>query len=1413
MGRPEAPLDPDGGPVQRFAYELRQLRTTAGGPTYRAMAARVPYSVPTLSRAAAGEQLPSLAVALAYAEACGGDRAEWERRWHEAADAAQAAAGTGPDDDGGADSPYQGLARFEPGDHERFFGRERLVAEVAELVGNRRFAAVFGPSGSGKSSLLRAGLVPALREERGRFAAIRVLTPGARPLRTHGELLAVRPRTTSPAPGQEPGPGAGPGVRPGSGVPEASSAAVGGREARGSGDARSRPRTGAVPSAPAAVPPETPPALRGPAATGGGTAPDTLVVVDQFEEVFTLCEDPAERAGFLELLLAARDPAAGLRVVIAVRADFYGRCAAHRGLAEALSAASLLVGPMSQAELRRAVVGPAQRAALIVEREVTRRIVAEVEGEPGGLPLLSHALRETWRRRRGRVLTTAAYEASGGAHGAIARTAEDIHAALSEPQRRLARAILLRLVTPGDGSPDTRRPVPRAELSFGDPARTAVVVERLAGARLLTLDDGTVDLAHEALLTAWPRLGRWIDEDRERLRTQRRLTEAARTWEELDREPAALYTGTRLATAEEHFAAPAARAVLTPAELDFLTASGAFRASRRRRRRALLAGGALVIALALVAGVVAWQQNRTGDRRHREAEARRIAEVAHGLRYADPRQAMRLGVAAWRLADTTETRAALLGAVTQREEDVFELPEELTGRTTAVGPAPAGPTPEVRSAPAGPGTPAAEPATSGPAPSGPSLSDGPALPGPAASGPAADPGGPSLTGPRPGAGPRDDTAPGYTPPVLSADGRTLVLVREDRIRSWDLRGPDRPRTRVHPGPGASPYDSFALSPDGRHLAVADGNGGVRVRDLHTGRSSGRIPAAEPTGLTVARGGRVLVVARTDGTAEVWDTGARRRTLVARTGGRYGVEAVAVSADGTRVAVCGTGRPLGIWDITARTALPAPARGPAECALGAFDLSPDGRTAAVATDRGIRRWDTGTGRELAELPGERPGALRFSHDGTFLLAATTGELLLWRPAYPAAPVFRHTLEGDDVHTFALDLPRRGPGALRYANGDETAVRTLRLDRVTDDDWSPRPALPQRLTADGRVLARPAGPGRGFTLLDTATGRTVGAPPGSPCAPPPGGTAGPDRPAQECRLHSAFSADGQRFAHWDAVRRRVAVWDVERRRPHAYTRPHAVGEAVGAFALSADGHRLYTPRTGADGRELIDVWDVRTAGAGRYSGALPGIGGDAITVLGDATGLISSGGAFADLRTGRAVRRILDGNGVATTALSPDGERLAVASPLGRVTLWDGRLRHRLLTLSGGGRDTSRSVTVQKDGRTGTVVQVTFARVTALAFTPDGRTLAAGGSEGVRLWDVASGRPLGSPLPTAGDPVLSVAFSADGRTLHTAGLHSGPARHDLDPGALAAAVCARTGGGLSRAEWKAQLRDVPYRNTCD
>lgn len=960
MGRREKPLDPAAGAAPRLASELRRLRGQAGAPTYRAMAEDVGLSAPTLSAAASGGRMPTLPVLLAYVRACGGDEAHWEQRWREAtADAAEEAEAV----EEAATSPYKGLARFEPEDRGTYFGRGELVTELAAAIARHRVVALVGGSGSGKSSLLRAGLVPALRDEqdsRRRPALIRVITPSDHP----------------------------------------------------------------------------DPALLAPAAAAEG---DTIVLIDQFEELFTLCQDNFTRARFVDALLAARAPESRLRVVIAVRADFYGRCADHGPLADALRSATLLVGPMTSAQLRVAVIGPAQRDRLFVERALTARIVADAERQPGGLPLMAHALLEVWRRRRGKTLTEQAYDSIGGMSGAIAHTAEAVYARFTGEQAAVARRLLLRMVLPGDGTQDTRRPVDRAELP---PAvAQSAVLEELVRARLLTVDGATVDLAHEALLTAWPRLRGWIEADRERLRLHRALTEAARAWEALDRDPGALYRGVRLSAAREAFGDLGDRNdrargdleasdELTALEGEFHLASlaaheQALRTRTRgaRRRRSLLAALALLVCLAAVVGTVAWQQSRVSDRRHDEAEARRIAGVATALRTSDPRLAMRLSVASWRIADLPETREAVRGAASQREQSSFT--------------------------------------------------------------------------------PRDGTGDLQSQGRLSADGRILTKIGRDRVYRWDSRtGRSLGVTRI---PGDAFASVLAVSRDAGRVAYLDGLGTVVVRDLRDGQRSrrlGRLQGSYPEA-EFGPDGRLLLTEdadkeRSGSRVQVWDGETGR--LVFAAGAREGDGPSAqLSPDGKLLAACAyEDARLSVWDLEQKRRIPAPWTREADrelCDEGArFTFLPDSRALAVGVEGGVRTWDVRDGRERPRIRtgGEDTPEASFSADGAYAVTAQ-GDIALWHLAGPDRPLATYSPEGPYVVE-----PRVDPadGVLRFVVGGASTVKTLDVRAVLQATESERQGQPYRqaeFSADGAtaVTTRRNGQDWEFRLHERG-GRTTALP---------------------------------------------------------------------------------------------------------------------------------------------------------------------------------------------------------------------------------------------------------------------------------------------------------------------------------
>lgn len=587
MPRQERPLESEDTPLLRFAGDLRRLRRRAGLPSYRELGKRTNYSAAALSEALSGRRLPSLAVTGAVVRACHGDLDEWTTRWRDLA-AAQPAAGNDPV------SPYVGLAPYQVGDADRFFGREAVTGTLATLVEERPFVGVFGASGAGKSSLLRAGLIA--HSERTPL----LLAPGADPIT---ELAAaVAHLADEPAD-------------------------------------RVRRDLAAGPEA-----------LRGWLAKA---ADDLLLVVDQFEEVFTLCDEPA-RLWLIRALTTAAGPRA--RVVISARADFYGHCARHPELIAALHRAQVLVGPMSTEELRSAITEPAARAGASIETALVARLVADVAGQPAALPLVSHTLAETWRRRRGMVLTLAGYEDVGGIEHALARTAEHTFEALSDDDRGAARRLFLRLVVPGDGTADTRRRVPRTDLDVPD-----ALLDRLAAARLITIDRDSVELTHEALLRAWPRLAGWIDQDRDDLRAQHRLTEATAAWAAHDHDPDTLYRGARLDQAAR------LRDRLNPGERAFLDAGLAAehartlagrRATRRLRR---LAAGltALAVLLAGTASLAVAAQHRAARQRN-EALSLRAADAARSMITSRPREAAALALAAYRLAPTAESRDALI---------------------------------------------------------------------------------------------------------------------------------------------------------------------------------------------------------------------------------------------------------------------------------------------------------------------------------------------------------------------------------------------------------------------------------------------------------------------------------------------------------------------------------------------------------------------------------------------------------------------------------------------------------------------------------------------------------------------------------------------------------------------------------
>ncbi|MFJ4620389.1 helix-turn-helix domain-containing protein [Streptomyces sp. NPDC088812] len=927
--------------AEDFAEAVRRLRRERG-LSLSELAERVNYSKSHLSNVEHGRKRPNRELAAKLDAAL--DSGRTLRRLCETPGALPGQRAT--------PCPYRGLDHYGSDDARWFFGRERattaLVDRVAEAVRTGGGpVVVFGASGSGKSSLLRAGLLPAVAE--GALPG-----PDGRPW--HGVVMTPTARPV-----------------------DALARALAGHLDTGEGALAGRIRAGTAP----------------------GEARGLLLVVDQFEEAFTLCADPAERAAFVDALCALP------LVVIAVRADFFDRCLAHPALVGAVQRRPMALGAMSRDELAACVTRPAELAGLDIEPGLLDVLLHDLDPagrghEPGTLPLLSYALLATWRQRTGRRITVAGYRRTGGIQGAIAATAERTYLDLSPVQRDVARQLTLQLVRVGEEGADSRRHMERDRLVAG----AQEVLEAFTRARLFTVDGDRVEITHEALLRAWPRLAGWIDADRAGLRTHQRLTEAARAWADAGRAPSLLLQGAALAVAEQWAADHPRR--LTAAERAFL-AAGRREADRglRRLRRALAALAGLLGLLLIVASVAfenGQEARRQGDlatRQAREAEAVALTERISALRTADPALAATLSVAAHRRAPgLPAARGALLSSTG------LPHPTPLPGNDATV------------------------------------------------SAFAFGRGGTTAVGTRQGVvrlwrGARmtGEVRLGARHAVwglaFAADGRSLVVADTVETRVWRVDGRSaRPGGVVWADGGAR---DARFAPDGRTLAVAGADGALRLWDLtDPDRPRGpvvhRVSARALYSVSFSRDGSRLATGGEDGRATVWARGTRRLAYetagsVSFTGASVGE--AALSPDGRHLAVGLSDRDVWMCALdrggrcTARTRTGQRAEG----YTTGMAYSPDGSLLAVAGEAGgLQLRHPHTGLPLTTLA--HPNGLQsvaWGPGGRELYAGATagGTASVWRLPLPlllghAGQVYAVAL--DDAHARAATAALDGTAAL-------------------------------------------------------------------------------------------------------------------------------------------------------------------------------------------------------------------------------------------------------------------------------------------------------------------------------------------------------------------------------------------------
>ncbi|MGW3168267.1 caspase, EACC1-associated type [Streptomyces sp. NPDC001142] len=516
--------------------------------------------------------------------------------------APEASASPGPDsEDIDVPCPFVGLESFGPTNARYFFGREEAVADITNLVRDGGLIAIVGASGSGKTSLLRAGVIPALEALPERWTAATMKPGTATPtamLTHYSNALANHDRA--------------------------------------------------------------------------------MLLVDQFEELFTADVPKDERKRFISNLTAlASGPTT---VVIAVRADFYEACTRYPALVKALEGRQVVVAPMPPEQLLTVIKRSAEAAGLLLGEGLATTLlhharVHHAGGQTAVLPLLSHALLATWQQRSGTELTLAGYEATGGIEKAVANTAEAAYKALRTEDQPQVRGLLLRLVRLGEGIEDTRRRLPLGDLAAPHHLAAAErVMQKLADARLVTVDTDSVEIVHEALLYAWPRLRAWIEEDRATLLTLQQLSDAALAWDQAGRQETDLHRGPRLDTAvhaaREQQADDGTDRILGPVTRAFLDRSLEHRhiqehAVRRARhaRRAVTAGVCVLALLASVVTFISVREHRQAMRQTARIHSASLAADASMVTATDPGLAAQLAVAAYRSAPTEDATTQLYSSL------------------------------------------------------------------------------------------------------------------------------------------------------------------------------------------------------------------------------------------------------------------------------------------------------------------------------------------------------------------------------------------------------------------------------------------------------------------------------------------------------------------------------------------------------------------------------------------------------------------------------------------------------------------------------------------------------------------------------------------------------------------------------
>jgi len=1141
-------------------------------------------------------------------------------------------------------NPYKGLRAFQETDAADFYGRDIVVDELLRALAHHRLIGVVGPSGSGKSSVVRAGLVPSLRAgglPGSRGWLITSMYPGSYPFE---ELETALLRVAVDDPG---------GLL---------------------GELRSDDR-GLLRVVKRILPRDD---------------SELVLVIDQFEELFSLAHDEATRRLFLAALeVLITDERSRVRVVATLRADFFDRPLDHPGFGELFKAAIVAITPPSAESLGLAISRPARSVGLELEPGLVGTIIRDVQDEPGGLPLLQYALTELFQQRQDEQLTIAAYQRTGGVVGALSSRAEELYQGLPPGGKATARQLFLRLVTVDEDSDDTRRRVSQVELEGLDVDREQLdaVLQQYAAYRLLTYDRDpatrvpTVEVAHEALLREWERLRGWIDDQRDTLIFHRRLTASMRDWLDADKDVSFLLRGGRLEQAEAW--SESSELVLSGEEEAFLAASRDLRAeeeeaAHRRRQRVIVGLIVALLIVALLALVALWQRQAAEDEA-RVATARALAASAIANLDVDPERSILLALEA-----VGETRRV----------DGTVLPEAEAALRQAVS------TSRVVST-----IPHGDAAIS---------DDGTQLATLDADGEL------TIWDPHTGTAVSriDGHGDGAWLVTLSAELGLAVTAQPverfvpfsvelglpattvaDELWVWDV-GTGEVR-HVLSGHDGRVHDA-TFSPDGRWLATTgrdrtarlwDTGSGVEQMVLHQPDAVNVRVAFSPGGTRLAAAGFSLT--EDQGVAWVWDLESQTiETVFAPE--EWLISGVAFDPSGSRVATATIGGFLAIHDAETGAQL---VRSSLHATLTSVAFDPDGARLATGSGDGTSYlWDATTGSQLQILPGHTHGVpgVAFTPDGTHLVTTSHDHTSrLWDVSLaggrdwltvPAAErIYLGVAFSPDGTRFAAPAEPGGVTIWDSETGEEVITLTGYDAKLTTVAFSP----------DGRFLA--AGSDRTLTppVWDVETGELLFT---------------LDGHADTVRAVS-FSPDGRRLVtgSGDGTAR---VWDARTGEELAVLDLGGVEGSGGAAAVlfSDDGRFIVTGgpygEPGAWGK--VTLWDADTFEQVRMIDAHPS------AVLGIALGpdgflATASSDATAklwDLESGEDVLTLHGHDAtVFQVAITLDPFLIATTSDDGTARVWDGETGRELLALT------------PHDGL-----------VYGVAFDPEGRLLATGSPDG-------------------------------------------------------------------------------------